>query len=147
MLNSLRNRQYVKGDWFATLKGFSEHFRLQTINSDSVINYFSKSYNENLKPFFLSYITQRSLPVFEYQQFEYKGNWYLRGRWTEVVNCFKAPLRINNNINWFDESWKIIKFETAYIGIDENYMLGEYISESLDKKTIKKLMKSNISDF
>lgn len=62
MIHTLRNHINDDSLFFKTLKGFATQFQKQIIEAEDVFQYFSTQLNQDLRPFFLTYLTQTQLP-------------------------------------------------------------------------------------
>ena len=62
MLQTLRHHLQNDSLFFASIKGFATQFKKQIIETEDVIQYFSEQLNQDLRPFFLTYLTQTHLP-------------------------------------------------------------------------------------
>lgn len=93
MLHTLR--QWVNDDdkWRNMLIGLNETFFHQTVSTEQIEDYMSKSLGLELKPFFDQYLRDIRLPTLEYFQQEKK----LMYRWSAVNSSFRMPVYVSIN--------------------------------------------------
>ena len=123
MLHTLR--QIVNNDkkWRNILRGLSEEFYHQTVTTEQIENYFSKSLNMDLNSFFNQYLRDVRIPVLEYSINEN----VIKYRWGNCVEGFNIPVKvyINNSGTWLYPStvWKETKQQTKIddLKVDENF--------------------------
>ena len=123
MLHTLR--QIVNNDkkWRNILRGLSEEFYHQTVTTEQIENYFSKSLNMDLNSFFNQYLRDVRIPVLEYSINEN----VIKYRWGNCVEGFNIPVKvyINNSETWLYPStlWKETKQQMKIddLKIDENF--------------------------
>ena len=123
MLHTLR--QIVNNDkkWRNILRGLSEEFYHQTVTTEQIENYFSKSLNMDLNSFFNQYLRDVRIPVLEYSINEN----VIKYRWGNCVEGFNIPVKvyINNSRTWLYPStvWKETKQQTKIddLKVDENF--------------------------
>src|SRR5690606_12072332 len=106
MLHTLR--QLVEDDekWRAILRGLNKEFYHQTVTTKQVEDFMGSSSGIDLAQFFDQYLRTVKIPMLEYQV---KGK-QLRYRYTNIVDGFDMPLKINVNgtVDWFypNADWK-----------------------------------------
>jgi aminopeptidase N len=81
MLHSLRS--VVDNDvlWFATIKDFYQTHKHSHINTEQVINFFNQETGKNLSPIFNFYLTNKEIPVLEYEILEEDDKVFLSYYW------------------------------------------------------------------
>ncbi len=81
MLHSLRSVIDNDGLWFATVKEFYQTYKHSHINTQQVINFFNRKTGRNLTPIFNYYLTNKEIPVLEYEILEEDDNIFLSYKW------------------------------------------------------------------
>lgn len=95
MLHTLRNMVNDDAKWFAALRGTYDHFRLQTVSSQQIVDYFNEKLGKNYTPFFRQYLLYTTLPVFEYKLSGGQENGFvLEYRWRADEPEFLYPVEI-----------------------------------------------------
>ena len=99
-------RQLVNNDerWRAMLRGLNKEFYHQTVTTQQVEEYMTKSLDLNLKGFFDQYLRDSRIPVFEY----YVKGGTLVYRWSNCIDTFDMPVKV-----WIDGKEKVLKPTTA----------------------------------
>lgn len=90
LLNTLRHVLADDAAWWALLREFPRHFRLQDIWTADVINFFNDRLQRDLRPVFEQYLYYPRLPVLE---LEFIGD-RVRYRWQADVADFDMPLDV-----------------------------------------------------
>ncbi len=93
MLHTLR--QIVNDDekWRSILRGLNSTFYHQTVTTQQIENYLSKSVGMDLSPFFNQYLRSIEVPTLEYY---FKGD-SLTYRWINCVAGFNMPVKVTLN--------------------------------------------------
>ncbi len=94
ILHTLRNSIDNDTLWFNALYDFHEHFKQQIIQTEQVIEFFSKRCRQNLYPFFEAYLLHQNLPVFEYDIVHQNGLNELHFRLKSSNKKLEMPLKI-----------------------------------------------------
>lgn len=95
MLHTLRNVVNDDGRWFAALRGTYDEFRLQTVNSQQIVDYFNEKLGQNYTPFFRQYLLYTTLPVLEYKlNGDQESGFTLEYRWKADEPGFLYPVEI-----------------------------------------------------
>jgi aminopeptidase N len=94
MLNTLRHVIGNDSTWFAILKGIQMEFRLKTVDTDDLVNYFSRSTGTDYTSFFNQYLRHADLPVLELAFEEQDGKSFVRYRWVAAVHDFTMPVQV-----------------------------------------------------
>lgn len=94
LLNTLRHVINDDDKWWKMLLKYSETYKKQIIDTDTVIAFFNKESGMNLTPIFEQYLKYKNIPFLEY---ELKDN-KLEYRWKTDVQNFAMPIsfKINN---------------------------------------------------
>jgi aminopeptidase N len=81
MLHSLRS--VVDNDvlWLATIKDFYQTYKHSHVNTQQVIEFFNKKTGRNLTPIFNYYLTNKEIPVLEYEILEEDNKLFLSYQW------------------------------------------------------------------
>ncbi|WMJ72489.1 M1 family metallopeptidase [Cytophagaceae bacterium ABcell3] len=92
MLHSLRH--YVNNDdlWFQTFKDITNDLAYTIVNTQDIINYFSKKTGKDLQPFFDRYLKFASPPNFIYKIKKRKNHSILTYHWDKKTPDFDMPL-------------------------------------------------------
>ncbi len=90
MLHTLR--QWINDDekWRQILRGLNKTFYHQTVTTEEIENYISKTSGIDLTAFFNQYLRDARIPTFEYS-IESKQ---LKYRWINVVEGFEMPIQV-----------------------------------------------------
>lgn len=107
MLHSLRSVVGNDELWLATIKDFYQTYKYSHINTQQVIDFFNKKTGRNLTPIFNFYLTNKEIPVLEYEILEENGKVFLSYYWkaNEEKNAdFNMPIEVflNNENNSFE---------------------------------------------
>ena len=126
-LNTIRSIIDHDEKWYAMLSKFSNTFRHQIIDTETVIHFFNQESGLNLTPIFDQYLRYIDIPVFEYRIRKKR----LEFRWkTDVVN-FSMPLdinikgkktRIHPTSKWQKWNGKIVKSKEVEIPVDHFFI-------------------------
>lgn len=114
-------RQVINDDakFREILRGMNKDFYHQTVTTQQIENYISQKSGIDFSSVFNQYLRTVKIPVLEYQQ---NGN-QLKFRYSNVVENFKLPLRINGTqtINPTTE-WQTVKLSSSEpVNFDANY--------------------------
>lgn len=105
MLNTIRHIVNDDAKWWAMLLKFSETYKKQVIETETVVAFFNKESGVNLTPVFDQYLRYKNIPVL---QLRMNGNRF-EYRWKTDVANFTMPvevtaqgktLRLNATNNW-----------------------------------------------
>jgi len=123
-------RQVINDDakFREILRGMNKDFYHQTVTTQQIENYISQKSGIDFSSVFNQYLRTVKIPVLEYQQ---NGN-QLKFRYSNVVENFKLPLRINGTqtINPTTE-WQTVKLSSSEpVNFDANY----YVDYKVMKK-------------
>lgn len=118
-------RQIINNDslFRAILRGLNKEFYHKTIDGRDLENYISKTAGIDLSKVFDQYLRTTQIPVLEYK---IKGK-KLSYRWTNVVNGFDMPVKVNfYGEQWLQPTaqWKTFKAKgkgDAAFNIDRNF--------------------------
>lgn len=136
MLHSLRS--VVDNDelWFTTIKDFYQTYKHSHINTQQVINFFNKKTGRNLTPIFNFYLTNKEIPVLEYEILEEDNKVFLSYYWK--VNEGKNTENKNVDFN--------MPIEVFLKGEKESFMLNATttiqkldISDKISRRDRKKM--------
>jgi aminopeptidase N len=81
MLHSLRSVVGNDNLWFTTLKDFYQTYKHSHANTEQVINFFNQKTGRNLTPVFNFYLTNKEIPVLEYEILEENDKVFLSYQW------------------------------------------------------------------
>lgn len=121
MLHTLR--QWINNDdqWQQILRGLNESFYHQTVTTEQIENYISKTSGIDLSAFFNQYLRDVRIPTLEYgikdQQLKY--------RWINTVSGFNMPVHvaINGKDLWLTPTtdWSAAQIEGNELQIDVDF--------------------------
>lgn len=121
MLHTLR--QWINNDiqWRQILRGLNETFYHQTVTTEQIENYISKTSGMDLSAFFNQYLRDVRIPTLEYgikdQQLKY--------RWINTVSGFNMPVHvaINGKDLWLTPTtdWSTAQIEGNELQIDVDF--------------------------
>ncbi|WP_417371441.1 M1 family metallopeptidase [Gelidibacter japonicus] len=121
MLHTLR--QWINNDiqWRQILRGLNETFYHQTVTTEQIENYISKTSGIDLSTFFNQYLRDVRIPTLEYgikdQQLKY--------RWINTVSGFNMPVHvaINGKDLWLTPTtdWSTAQIEGNELQIDVDF--------------------------
>lgn len=104
LLNTLRHVINDDTKWWAMILNYSESFKKQIIDTQTVIDFFNKESGMNLTPIFKQYLETTTIPTFAYKI--EKNNLYYK--WENVNDDFNMPFDIEYEL----EGGKIRLFPT-----------------------------------
>ena len=118
-------RQLIDNDekWRTILRGLNKEFYHKTVTTKQIEEYISKASGIDLTQFFDQYLRTVKIPMLEYQV---KGK-QLLFRYTNIVNGFDMPLKINVNgtEDWvyptYDWKSKSFKKDILSVNVDKNF--------------------------
>ena len=90
MLNTLRSIINNDDKWWAMILKYSETYRKQIIDTETVVAFFNKESGMNLTPVFNQYLRHKNIPVI---QLKLKGD-KLEYRWKTDEKNFKMPVEV-----------------------------------------------------
>lgn len=124
MLHTLR--QWIDNDdtWRQILRGLNETFYHQTVTTEQIENYISKTSGLDLSAFFNQYLRDARIPVLEYKI----NNQQLSYRWTNTVADFEMPVlvSISGDEQWLypKTEWSLTQIKDEDLRIDTNFYVG-----------------------
>lgn len=108
-------RQWINDDvkWRGILRGLNETFYHQTVTTEQIENYISKSAGLDLTAFFNQYLRDARIPTLEYSI----KNKQLKYRWIDTVPNFEMPIQV-----YFDgkEQWLFPKTDWSTMKINDD---------------------------
>jgi aminopeptidase N len=93
MLNTIRHIINDDSKWWAMLLKFSETYKKQIIDTETVVQFFNTESGLNLTPVFNQYLRYRNIPILELKQ---NGN-STEYRWKTDAEDFSMPVDITLN--------------------------------------------------
>lgn len=90
LLNTLRHVVNDDAKWWAMILKYSETYKKQIINTQTVIDFFNKESGMNLTPIFNQYLRTTSIPEFVYKT---DGDYFYYS-WNNVNSDFNMPIDI-----------------------------------------------------
>ena len=122
MLHTIR--QVINDDekFRQILRGLNKDFYHQTVTTKQIEDYINLKSGIDFSSVFNQYLRTTKIPTLEYSQ---KGK-VLKYRYTNVVENFKLPLRINGNQKISPtEKWQTLKLKSAKaVELDGNYYVA-----------------------
>ncbi|MGV9004914.1 M1 family metallopeptidase [Flavobacterium sp.] len=132
LLNTLRHVINDDVKWWKLILDYSNNFRHQIIDTETVIAYFNTESGMNLTPIFNQYLRYTTLPKLEILQAKNS----LKYRWISDDTGFQMPVEliINGTKRWIEPTtaWKTLKIKKADVIDVNNY-------EQFFKKELKKV--------
>lgn len=116
-------RQWINDDvkWRQILRGLNETFYHQTVTTNQIEDYISKTSGIDLTAFFNQYLRDYRVPTLEYSL---KDN-QLKYRWINVVDGFDMPLKVSVNVENYTltptTEWSTKKVKGDDLIININY--------------------------
>lgn len=124
LLNTLRSVIDDDAKWWKILLDYSETYRHQIIDTETVIKFFNNASRRNLTPIFDQYLRYKDIPTLELRLKKRK----LEYRWRTDVVDFKMPVDIthNNKKNRLEPSnkWQTAPFTSnklSTVTVDEDH--------------------------
>jgi aminopeptidase N len=126
MLHTIR--QIVNNDekWREILRGINKTFYHQTVEGKDIENYINQHAGRNISKVFDQYLRDFRIPNLEYS---IKGN-TLRYRWTQAVNGFDMPVKVNlsgqqSKLLYPTTQWKTLRLKgSKTLSVDRNYYVN-----------------------
>jgi aminopeptidase N len=121
MLHTLR--QWINNDnqWRQILRGLNETFYHQTVTTEQIENYISKTSGIDLSAFFNQYLRDVRIPTLEYRIKDQQ----LKYRWINTVSGFNMPVHvaINGKDLWLAPTtdWSAAQIEGNELQIDVDF--------------------------
>lgn len=121
MLHTLR--QWINNDiqWRQILRGLNESFYHQTVTTEEIENYISKTSGIDLSAFFNQYLRDVRIPTLEYRIKDQQ----LKYRWINTVSGFNMPVHvaINGKDLWLTPTtdWSTAQIEGNELQIDVDF--------------------------
>lgn len=94
MLHTFRSVLHNDVLWFDLLRGIQQHFRYQTLSSDSLVSYINRFTKHDYTAFFDQYLKYTHLPMLELSIKEKGTNLEVRYRWKADVPSFNMPVKV-----------------------------------------------------
>lgn len=130
LLNTLRHMVNDDTRWWAMLLKYTETYRKQVIDTETVVAFFSKESGLDLSPVFSQYLNYKDLPVLQLRKagssFEY--------RWKTDVTGFSMPaevtinnetIRLNAANNWQSANVTISDLNDVQPALNKFYIKAE----------------------
>ncbi|MEZ7927849.1 MAG: M1 family peptidase, partial [Cloacibacterium sp.] len=93
----------------------------QTVTTQQIENYISEKSGINFSTVFDQYLRTTQIPILEYSQ----SGKTLKYRWTNTVEGFNLPIRIENTTLTPTKDWQIIKLKDKKdIKFNDNYYVN-----------------------
>ena len=127
LLNTLRHIVNDDAKWWSVLLNYSETYKKQIIDTDTVIAFFNQAIEKNLTPVFKQYLNHTALPVLEIKPYK-KSFQY---RWKTDETNFEMPVdvvigtklvRLNGTNKWTKSNEKISKLDVIQVLTDRFYI-------------------------
>ena len=127
MLHTLRQLVEDDGKWRAILRGLNKEFYHQTVTTKQIEDFIGSASGIDLAQFFDQYLRTVKIPILEYEV----NDKQLRYRYTNIVDGFDMPLKINVNgtVDWFypNANWKSKSFKKKILSVtvDKNFYVEQ----------------------
>ncbi|PZR23517.1 MAG: hypothetical protein DI535_23850 [Citrobacter freundii] len=114
MLHTLRNVIDDDQKWFDLLKGLQSRFRYQTVSTDDIVSYISKTLKKDYQPFFDQYLRHSAIPELQVKLKEAGKDLEIRYRWQTDEKEFDMPMKVMTKKDKFGfiypaKDWKTIR--------------------------------------
>ncbi|WP_317206386.1 M1 family metallopeptidase [Chryseobacterium sp. MFBS3-17] len=121
MLHTIRHIIHNDQKFREILRGLNRDFRLQTVSTRQIEQYFSEKSGIDLSTVFDQYLRTTDVPVLEYQQ----NGKTLKFRYRNTVKDLKMPLRINGTqVIHPAAEWQKVRLKNALdVQFDPNYFV------------------------
>ncbi len=121
MLHTIRHIIHNDQKFREILRGLNRDFRLQTVSTRQIEQYFSEKSGIDLSTVFDQYLRTTDVPVLEYQQ----NGKTLKFRYRNTVKDLKMPLRINGTqVIHPAAEWQKVRLNNALdVQFDPNYFV------------------------
>jgi len=122
MLHTLRNVVDNDSLWFKIIKNLAISYKYKIVTTKEVIDYFSKSLNTDLNPFFEQYLYKTGIPVLEYYwKTDKKGVLNLFYRLKSDISNLKIPIKAGSNNKYTykllaEPAWKKAYIKEGKVG-------------------------------
>lgn len=93
MLHTIRSFLGNDALWFQTIKDFHQTFKYQIINSEQVIDFFSKKTNKNLRPIFNQYLRYAKPPILKIYTRKKGSKMEFHYKWEVQEKDFQLPMK------------------------------------------------------
>ncbi|MBA6151250.1 M1 family metallopeptidase [Gelidibacter maritimus] len=123
MLHTLR--QWINNDeqWRQILRGLNKTFYHQTVTTEQIENYISKTSGIDLSAFFNQYLRDVRIPTLEYEIKDQQ----LKYRWTNIVDGFEMPVKvsINGAEKWLypKADWSLTLIKTDDLSVSSDFYI------------------------
>ncbi len=97
-LNTLRSVVDDDAKWWATMHGYYEHFKYQTILTEDVVAYWNQQLGQDLTPVFNEYLRHAALPMLELTFDDAAGT--VQYRWQSDEPRFNMPVKAGDPQHW-----------------------------------------------
>jgi aminopeptidase N len=97
-LNTLRSVVDDDDKWWATLHGYYEHFKYQTILTEDVVAYFNRALGRDETPIFYEYLQHADPPALDLKFDDAAGS--VSYRWQADEPGFAMPVRAGDSQHW-----------------------------------------------
>ena len=99
MLHSLRQCFQNDSLWWASLKGFYQKYKINTVNTQDYIQFVQEFTGQDYGYFFKQYLEETQIPQLEYEVYKKGRKRFIRYRWTNCRPDFKMPVFLINEQN------------------------------------------------
>ncbi len=127
LLNTLRSIYNNDELWWKTLKEYTITHKHQTIDTETVENYFDAATTVDLKPIFDQYLRHSDIPVLQFK----KDKKQIAYRWKVDVENFKMPIDVSINKKAMrlepSNTWKKLPKKVEDLDDIKVNLLGYYV--------------------
>lgn len=96
MLHSLRQCFQNDSLWWASLKGFYQKYKINSVNTQDYIQFVQEFRGQDYGYFFKQYLEETQIPKLEYEVYKKGRKRFIRYRWTNCRPDFKMPIFLIN---------------------------------------------------
>ena len=120
MLHTIRTAINDDEKFRQILRGIGKDFYHQTVTTQQIENYISEKSGINFSTVFDQYLRNTQLPTLEFS----KNGKTLKYRWTNTVEGFNLPIRIENTTLNPTKDWQTIKLkDKKEVKFNDNYFV------------------------
>jgi len=124
MWHSLRNTIRDDERWFKMIKEFRETYHNKIVDTERVVEYFTKHSGMNLHPIFDHFLNHKEAPVLGIQTINSEKGTLLKYRWVNTKPVFNMPIAIettNEQLLLFPtKEWKEVELKSPFKQFDHD---------------------------
>ncbi len=121
LLNTLRNAVADDRTWFATLRGFAETYKYQTVLTEDVITYFNQHLGADYTSIFNAYLRYVEIPTLELHFHPATGT--VDYRWQTPEADFNLPIHVSGRLLHPTTTWQTTAGTRGAFSVDTDSAL------------------------